>query len=157
VVLHGHGVRSRQVRGPATHEGPPTLRVTAVRRYLCTRCGATPTVTPSDILPRRLFSAPAIALALALFGVSEVALTDVRARISPWATVGATAAAGWVSLRRWVADVRAGRLFSVRAVPETWTARQVAARAATTLAARAPVRAGTDNVLADAFVGALSG
>jgi hypothetical protein len=67
-------------------------------------------VTPREVLRRRLFSAPAIALALALFGVSEVALTEVRARISPWATVGATAAAGWVSLRRWVADVRAGRL-----------------------------------------------
>ena len=155
--LHGHGVRSRQVRGPATPTGPPELRVTSVRRYLCTRCRATQTVTPREVLAKRLFSAAAIALALAFFGVTEMALSEVRARISPWVAVGATAAAGWVSLRRWVVAVREGRLFAVRAAPTTWTARQVAARAAMTLAARAPVRPGTDDVVANAFVGALSG
>lgn len=137
--------------------GRPELRLTWVRRYLCTKCGATPTVAPREVLTRRLFSASAIALALALFGVSAMASTEVRARISPWAVVGATAAASWSSLRRWVRAVRDGRLFGVRAVPVAWTARQVAARAATTVAARAPVRAGTDDVVADAFVGALSG
>jgi hypothetical protein len=109
------------------------------------------------VLTRRLFSASAIALALALFGVSGQSLRRVRARISPWATVGATSAAGWVSVRRWVKAVTEGRLFAVRAVPATWTARQVAARAATTLAARAPVGPGTGNLQADAFVGAQSG
>jgi hypothetical protein len=109
------------------------------------------------VLTRRLFSAPAIALALALFGVSELALTEVRARISPWATVGATSAASWVSVRRWVAAVVAGKLFDVRPAPADWTAWLVAARAATTLAARAPVRPGRADPLADAFVGALSG
>lgn len=133
------------------------LRVTAVRRYLCTKCGATTTVAPREVATRRLFSACAIGLALALFGVSKLSLSEVRARISPWATVGATSAATWGTALRWVAAVRAGRLFEVRAAPATWTARQFAARAATTLAARAPVRPGTDDVVADAFVGALSG
>lgn len=157
MVLHGHGLRSRQVRGPATASGAPELRVTWVRRYLCTRCGATPTVTPAEVMTKRLFSAPAIALALALFGMSALSLAEVRARISPWASVGATAAASWVTLRRWVSSVRAGRLFAVRPMPLDWTARQVAARATTTVAARAPVRTGADSIVADAFVGALSG
>jgi len=108
-------------------------------------------------MTKRLFSASAIALALALFSVSAMAMSEVRARISPWTTVGATAAASWCSLRRWVRAVREGRLFGVREVPSSWTARQVAARAATTVAARAPVRPGADDVVADAFVGALSG
>ena len=155
--MHGHGLRSRQVRGPATADGPSVLRLTAVRRYLCTKCGSTTTVAPREVATRRLFSACAIGLALALFGVSKLSLSEVRARISPWATVGATSAATWGTALRWVAAVRAGRLFEVRDAPVTWTARQIAARAATTLAARAPVRPGTDDVVADAFVGALSG
>ena len=157
LVLHGHGVRSRQLRGPTTADGTPLTRLVVVRRYRCQRCGATPTVVPAGVVARYLFSGPAVALALALFGVTGLALAEVRRRVSPWATVGATAAAGWGTLRRWAAAVRAGRLFGVRAVPEGWTARQVAARAATTLAARAPAAAGTADVVADAFVGALSG
>jgi hypothetical protein len=43
------------------------------------------------MLPRRLFSACAIALALALFGLSQLPLHAVRNRVSPWRTVGATA------------------------------------------------------------------
>ena len=156
MVLHGHGRRSRQVRGPATASGPPELRLSWVRRYLCTRCGATPTVTPTEVMAKRLFSAPAIALALALFGVAALPAHEVRARISPWAAVGTTAAASWVTLRRWVRAVRAG-LFAVRPMPLTWTARQVAQRAATTVAARAPVGPGAADVVASAFVGALSG
>ena len=64
--LHGHGVRTRQGRGPAEPDAAPQVRVFCVRRYRCTRCRATATVVPREVLTRRLFTAGAIALALAL-------------------------------------------------------------------------------------------
>ena len=79
---------------------------------------------------------------------------EVRARVSPLRIVGATAAAGWASLRRWSRAVRAGRLFPVvRTLPAEATLRQVAARTATTLAAYAP---GAEGLAIDsaAFLGA---
>lgn len=62
----------------------------------------------------------------------------IRQRVSPWVVVGATAFTRWKTLPRWVAAVAAGRLFTcVRPPPQGWSARQVAERAATTLAAHA--------------------
>lgn len=59
--------------------------------------------------------------------------------MSPWRQVGATAARGWASLRRWARAVREGALFGeVRVLPDGARLRDVAARAATTLAAFAP-------------------
>jgi len=110
-----------------------------LRRYLCRSCGAVAVVGPRGLVRRRLYSAGAIALAFALYGVAELAPAEVRRRVSPLRIVGPTAAAGWASLRRWSRAVRTRRLFpSVRALPAVATARQVAARAATTLAAYAP-------------------
>jgi hypothetical protein len=84
------------------------------------------------------FSAPAIAWALALYGLARVAAAEVRRRVSPWSIVGATSAATWPSLRRWVRAVRSGRIFAVvRRSPAGWKPQQVAERAATTLAAMA--------------------
>ena len=108
------------------------------RRYRCLACGAVILVVPCGVLSRRHFSACAIAWALALFGLEGLPARTVRARASPWRVVGATAAVGWVALRRWVGAVREQRLFAcVRAAPATWTCRQHAARIATTLAALA--------------------
>ncbi|MEI6226462.1 MAG: hypothetical protein WCS72_17080 [Deltaproteobacteria bacterium] len=96
-------------------------------------------VGPRGILPGRLYAAGAIALALALWGCGGQPARMVRRQVSPFTVVGATAAAGWASLRRWSRAVREGRLFGhVRALPEGASLRQVAARAATTLAACAP-------------------
>src|SRR5690348_13799716 len=67
--LHGHGLRERQLRGPLGPEQEPQMCVVRVRRYLCRRCGATLTVVPQGVLPRRLFSAAAIGLALCLWGI----------------------------------------------------------------------------------------
>jgi len=93
-----------------------------------------------------------MALAFALYGVEGLSPAAVRGRVSPLRIVGTTAAAGWASLRRWSLAVRAGRLFPVvRALPAGATLRQVAARAATTLAACAP---GGMPVTAAAFLGA---
>ena len=137
-MLHGHGVRERQVRGPAGPDEPSTERLILLRRYLCLACGAVVVVGPSDLVPGWLFSGPAIAWALWLFGVAKRSAAEVRRRVSPWATVGATAAAGWATLRRWARAVRDRALFAVvRRCPAEWSLRQVAARAATTIAALA--------------------
>ena len=130
------------------------LMAIVLRRYKCQKCGAVIVVVPRGLIRRRLYSAGAIALALALWSVAEWAPAEVRAKVSPLRIVGATAAAGWASLRRWSRSVRAGRLFpAVRALPAEASLRQVAARAATTLAAWAPGAKGL-SVDSAAFLGA---
>ena len=62
--LHGHGRRMRQVLGPPTPAALPALRLFSVRRYLCTRCDASMTVVPSEVLTKRLYSAATIAMLL---------------------------------------------------------------------------------------------
>jgi hypothetical protein len=113
------------------------------------------TVAPSETLTRRLYSGPAIALAMALFGLSLLPSNDIRALLSPWTKSGSTVATNWDSVARWVAAVRAGTLFScARSAPEDWTDRQVAARVATTLAAHVPPSTGPPEMTARAFLGA---
>ena len=138
LTLHGHGVRERQLRGPADPGEHPTERSILLRRYLCRSCNAVIVVGPSDLEPGWLFSRPAIAWALWLFGVAKLSAREVRRRVSPWATVGATAVTGWATLRRWARAVRDRALFAVvRLCPAGWSLRQVAMRAATTIAALA--------------------
>jgi hypothetical protein len=156
IVLHGHGRRERQVWGPATADGRPELRITWVQRFLCKLCEAAMTVAPRELLTKRLYSAAAIALAVALFALARLPLHEVRARVSPWAVVGDTAAASWASVPRWAEAVRKGRLFEVRGPPKDWTPRQVAERTSTTLAARAPPAPGPVDLVAAAFRGALA-
>jgi hypothetical protein len=137
--LHGHGLRERHQWGPAVLGAAAAVVAILARRYQCQPCGAVVLVVPRGILRRRLYSAGAVALALALWSVAELAPAEVRRRVSPFTILGATAAAGWASLRRWSRAVRAGRLFPVvRALPAEASLRQAAARAATTLAACAP-------------------
>ncbi|WP_242396385.1 hypothetical protein [Anaeromyxobacter oryzisoli] len=125
-----------------------------LRRYRCQRCGSVVVVGPRGLLRRRLYSAGAVALALALYGLAALPPAEVRRRVSPLRIVGVTAAAGWASLRRWSRAVCAGRLFPVvRQLPADATLRQVAARAATTLAAYAPSSGGLA-VESAAFLGA---
>lgn len=151
--LHGHGLRERHQWGPAAPGGLPELVGLFLRRYQCLPCGAVIVVVPRGLVPRRLYSASAIALALALWSIAEQTPAAVRHQVSPLAIVGATAAAGWASLRRWSRGIRAGRLFPmVRALPAEATLRQVAARAATTLAAFAPGSAGL-SIESAAFLG----
>jgi hypothetical protein len=152
--LHGHGLRERHQWGPSALGAAAVLIGILARRYECQPCGAVVMVVPRGVLQRRLYSASAIAVALALWGVSGLAPAEVRRQVSPFAIVGATAAAGWASLRRWSGAVRAGRLFPVvRALPEKVTLRQVAARTATTIAAYAPGARGP-SIDSAAFLGA---
>ncbi len=140
LVVHGDGTRERQLRGPATAGGAPELGTVRVRRFECQRCGACMVVVPKEILPRRLYTASAIGLALALWALMGATDAATRTRVSPFAIVGAAAVARWMTLRRWAADAGAGRLFSTsRAPPPGFMRRQHAERAAAALVALAPV------------------
>lgn len=137
--IWGHGLRDRQQRGPLSPTSKPVEITIRVRRYVCRACGAVIIVVPQGVLAGRLFLAAAIGFALALFGVGKLPMAEVRRRVSPWQRVGASAFGSWRSLRRWVGAIRERRLFaSVRSSPSSFTAREVAARAAQTLAALAP-------------------
>lgn len=155
-MLHGHGRRERQVRGPADAEAAAATDGVLARRYRCQQCGAVITVVPAEVLPRRLYTASAIALALTLFGVLGLSARAVRARVSPWRILGAAAATGWATLRRWVDAVRGGLLWScIRPAPPIWSRRQIAARAATTIAAHAPPSQSALPIEAAVFGGAM--
>jgi len=139
LVVHGEGTRERQVRGPVTPDGAPTMTSVLGRRYECQRCGACMLVVPRELLPRRLYTACAIGLALAMWALLGATESVVRKRISPFTVVGATACGGWATLRRWAADTARGRLFGTsRASPAEFTLRQHAERAAAALVALAP-------------------
>lgn len=137
--LHGHGLRERQVRGPPQPGFRSKLAVIEVRRYACQHCGAVLTVVPSEVEPTRWYSRPAIAWALALFGVCSVSSAAVEAGVSAWGRGAAGGEHSWVMLRRWCRAVRERRLFAqTRRAPEHWSNRQLAERVATTLAALCP-------------------
>jgi hypothetical protein len=149
----GHGMRERQQRGPLVAGGTPQVVTVTVRRYAC-GCGAILMVVPRETLRGRLYTASAVAWALALFGVEHVSAAQVRRRTSPWSVVGATAAMGWATLRRWVRAVRARRLLAkVRPAPPDFTDRQVAERAAMTAAALAPPSLAMLEISSRAFAG----
>jgi transposase len=149
--LHGHGLRERDQWGPTELGTAAAVIGILARRYRCQSCDAVIVVLPRGVVRRRLYSGGTIAIALALWAVAGLAPAAVRVRVSPHRIIGPTAVAGWASLRRWSRAVRAGRLFAaVRASPETATLRQVAARAATTLAAMA----GGGSIESAAFLGA---
>jgi ferredoxin len=140
LIVHGDGTRERQVRGPPSAASAPEVGTVRVRRFECQRCGACMIVVPRELLPRRLYTASAIGLALALWALLGATETATRTRVSPWAIVGAAAATRWMTLRRWAADAGAGRLFATsRAPPPAFVRRQHAERAAAALVALAPV------------------
>ncbi len=130
--------------------------VVDVRRYQCQHCDAVITVVPSDIEPRRHYSRPAIALALARFGLLGESPAAVRRVVSPWRVVCAEAAGRWITLGRWVTAVRAGALLpTTRASPACAAARRIAERAAQGAAAHAPPTLRHLPLVAQAFHGAI--
>ncbi|WP_420715198.1 transposase family protein [Corallococcus sp. BB11-1] len=153
--LHGHGSRSRQVRGPLDSGASPVLVELRVRRYRCRACGVSQTVVPAEVLARKLYSLAAIAWALALWGLESLTAAAVRGRVSPWDVVGPGSAGRWDALCRWAREARRGTLLCcVRPAPADWTARAVAARAASTVAAFALPATGPPSLSACAFRGA---
>lgn len=127
------------------------MLVVQVRRYRCRRCRAVCTVVPRGVVRRRHFSAGAIGCALFLYGHERLSARTVRDRIGGF---GSQDAGGWVTLRRWVAAVGQGRLFSVRSSPVDFTGRQTAERAAMTLASFAPPAARATSLGEQVFMGA---
>ena len=142
VQMHGHGERARTQLGPEGVGQPPVERDVVVRRYRCTKCGATVTVAPREVVRRRLYGARAIALALALFGIELASPAAVREAIAPTASPrGLAEGARWSTLRRWSQEAKAGTLIAEtegRACPESFTLRQAAERVGTTLPALGP-------------------
>lgn len=136
--LWGHGLRTRQVRGPLAFGEKPDLVTVDGRRYQCQSCGVIIIVEPRSVLRYRHFSASAIGLALALFGVDGLPAPEVRRRVSPWFTVGHAAFRGWWTLHRWIAVAREGRLLPGVRHRAAGGDRAVAARVAHVVAARAP-------------------
>ena len=136
VVLIGHGLRERQIRGPAGPQGQPEIRVVLVRRYRCRLCGGLTTVLPRGLTARRHYSASAIGLSLCLYGMQRLPLGETRRRVCTWPIGFETDR--WTTLPGWVAAIEQGRLFpEVRACPPSFTMRERAERAAATLCALA--------------------
>ncbi len=149
IAVVGHGLRRRQVRGPAEATGEPEIRTIAVRRYHCLRCGGITTVLPRGLCARRHYSASAIGLSLCLFGVERLSLGETRRRVCPWRSF---VTEQWTTLPGWIAAIEQGRLLSqVRPLPEGLPLRARAERAATTLCALA---LGQGSLAAQAFEGA---
>ena len=106
-----------------------------VRRYECQRCGAVLTVAPAETLSRRLYSAAAIAWALALYGLSLLTPSAVRELVSPLRIVGDSSVTRWRTLARWCAATRSGRLFTKLRPLDALSARETARAAALAISA----------------------
>jgi len=131
VVLHGHGVRVRKLRGPRRADGEPDEFEVPVRRYACQACGAIITVGPRGLLPRRRYTAQAIALALWLWAVWLKPDPEVRRATSPIADHGVSRPERWPTLRRWGRAAGLGGLWSSSpAVESGWSLRRCAERIA---------------------------
>jgi hypothetical protein len=128
VVLHGHGVRVRRLRGPATADGEPAEIEIIVRRYACQRCGAVITVGPRGVLPRKRYTAMAIALALWLWSGCRQRDAQVRRATCPVAETGVSRPERWTTLRSWARTAREGRLWSTITAAGEATLRDAAMR-----------------------------
>jgi hypothetical protein len=132
LVLLGHGLRERQVRGPASPGRSPEIRTVWVRRYRCRLCRGVTTVLPRGLIARRHYSASAIGLGLCLYGLRGVSVEETRRQVCAWRL--GFAPERWTTLPTWVAAIEQGTLFThVRPCPTSFTIRERAERAAATL------------------------
>jgi hypothetical protein len=139
LVVVGHGLRERQVRGPASASEGPTIMTVFVRRYRCRRCGGLTTVLPRGLCARRHYSASAIGMALCLFGATRLTIGETRRRVC--ASRAGFETDRWTTLAEWLTAIQQGRLLSrVRPSPLGFSLRDRAERAAMTLAALATTR-----------------
>jgi hypothetical protein len=116
LVLVSHGLRERQVRGPAAPGAEPETRMVRVRRYRCLRCGGLTTVLPRGLTARRHYSASAIGLALCLHGLRGLSVGETRQRVCTWPVGFETER--WTTLPKWIAAIETGLLFpTVRISP----------------------------------------
>lgn len=154
IVLRGHGIRQRQVRGPLEATREPEVLVIAVRRYRCVRCGGITTVFPRGVARRQYYSASAIGLALLHFGHQMAPMRQIRQRVSPW-RVSFESPSQWSSLSRWLKAIEAGQLFEqVRPAAPGSPARLRAERAASMLLSLAPAALAGASLDEQVFAGA---
>jgi hypothetical protein len=155
IMLHGHGSKERQQRGPPTPHGAALVSTLRVRCYHCQGCGAVVRSAPATVWYRRLYSAPAIGLALTLWGILNASVADVRAATSPWKIIGHSAPKRWPTLRRWAQAVREQTLFACcRKCPDHFTLKKVAERCGATLAGLCPSSQAALEIAAQSFIGA---
>ena len=147
----GHGLRDRQQRGPSAADAAPTMITVPVRRYLCRRCDASMTVVPREVEPRRHYSRPAIALALARLGLLGETAAAIRRAVSSWPIASTP---GWPTLRRWIRAVARGTLFPAARPRPDATAAAIAMRVAQVALAHAPPTERGAPALALVFAGA---
>ncbi len=154
LVVVGHGLRERQLRGPPWVGAEAVELTIRVRRFRCLSCGAVMMVAPPEVCRYRLFSSIAIVWALVLFGIERLSAAEVRKRISPWRKVGFTACRGWQTLGKWIRSAKSGSLFPVKS---RWAQKpqQVAGSIAWKLTALAPPQMGTESIARQAVSGAL--
>jgi fermentation-respiration switch protein FrsA (DUF1100 family) len=113
--------------------------IVATGRYQCQRCDAVLVVVQRGVLPRKRYSGPAIAFALALWSLASRSEPDVFDRVSVFPRSAYVDAHGWRSLRRWTHDAMAGLLWSrLRGGAPESTCRQHAERIAAALMGFAP-------------------
>ena len=86
LVVVGHGLVERQVRGPVEAAGTPESLLVRVRRYRCRACKAVLEVGPRGLVRGRWYGAGAIAVALAAYARGETSVS-VRRLVSPDATL----------------------------------------------------------------------
>jgi hypothetical protein len=151
VVIVGHGLVERQVRGPASATGAPESVVVTVRRYRCRACRAVLVVGPRGLVRGRWYGGGAIAVALAAYAAGDTSAA-VRRRTSPAVVVGASARERWMTVVRWIEAARGGRLFAVSGVDQL-PRRRIAEQVVLALAARAGRELGVD-IAEAAFAGA---
>lgn len=144
VILHGHGVRVRRLRGPITADGEPSDFEVPVRRYACQRCRAVITVGSRGLLARRRYTAMAIAVALWMWSVWRRTDPVVRKAICPVDECGVSRPERWTTLRRWGRAARDGELWAKVAVGEGWSLRRCAERAVQCVWSRGDPDAPTD-------------
>ena len=151
LVIVGHGLVERQLRGPMEAAGISESLVLKVRRYRCRACKAVLVVGPLGLARGRWYGAGAIAVALEAYARGETSIS-IRRRVSTSKTVGASARERWVTLLRWIEAAREGRLFAVSSLGEL-ARRRVAEQVVLALAGRAG-RALGDDLAETAFAGA---
>lgn len=135
--LHGHGLVERQQWGPIAIGGAAKEIVVRARRYLCTRCERVCCVVPKGVIPRLYYSAFALGLALALWGIEQAPARAVRSAVSPFVHVGIEARGGWASLRRWTRALARGELLGLGPIDASGTLGDQARAIATRLAGHA--------------------
>lgn len=156
IVIVGHGLREREIRGPLEPFGQVRGVLLRLRRYLCRACGAVLTVVPRGIIFRRLFSAFAIGSALGFFGLARESAVQVRSRLTTWRVKPHTLNRGWPSLKRWSRAARAQDLFGrIRRCSPAMSLRQAAAHVASALAAHAPASSRSHEIALRAGLGAV--